>query len=747
MSGNLFAKVIIDIDHEKVDRMFSYRIPEALRDSIGIGSCVEVPFGKGNTLRQAYVTELSDESDYAPDKLKEISGISDGELPAQARNIELAWWMKNRYGSTMITALKTVLPVKRQVKGRVSRQVSLLIGEEQARSLSKEAFLKNMRARARLLDALIGVESVDYAMLTGRLAISPQTIRSMEKQGILKIEAFENYRNPIRFKESLKEAKQLTKPQQAIVDDYLQKYDRGERRPALLFGITGSGKTEVYMQLIEGMLQRGKDVIVLIPEIALTYQTVKRFYRRFGDIISILNSRLSAGEKYDQLRRVEEGKVRIMIGPRSALFTPFANLGMVIIDEEHETSYKSETMPRYHAREVAEKLCEMTGATLFLGSATPSIESFRKSETGEYLYYELTERIGQAVLPRVQVVDLRKELAEGNFSVFSKALKEAMDQRLARGQQIMLFLNRRGVSGFVSCKSCGKVLKCPHCDVSLSEHRDRMVCHYCGYESPKATACPVCGSRYIYGFRAGTQQIEEKLQKMYPTARILRMDADTTRKKDDYDRILSAFSSREADILIGTQMIVKGHDFPAVTLVGILAADLSLFASDFNSSERTFQLLTQAIGRAGRGELEGEALIQTYQPEHFAVRMAAAQDYKGFYEEEIQDRELMHFPPIWHLLAVLVLDEDEGKCERYAAWLTKGTWQRHAGEEGLLQLGPAPATIGRIRDRYRRVVYFKSRSMELLVTLKNEMEKRMLTAGEAAKDISVFFDFDPMSGY
>ncbi len=743
----LYARVIIDIDHEKVDRMFSYRVPAELRDEIGIGCSVTVPFGRGDTPRQAYVTELADSTDFDESRLKEILGINYGEVPALARNIELAWWMKKRYGSTMITALKTVLPIKKQVRAAVSRQISLLVSDEEASLLARECFLKNKRAQARLLEALVGAQSVEQTMLTGRLGISPQTIKSLEKQGIIRVETTESYRNPIRFRERETGKKALTDAQQAIVNDYLEKYDAGIRKPALLFGITGSGKTEVYMELIEGMLARGKDVIVLIPEIALTYQTVRRFYRRFADIIAVMNSRLSAGEKYDQLRRVEEGKVHIMIGPRSALFTPFLNLGLVIIDEEHETSYKSETMPRYHARETAEHLCAMTGAGLFLGSATPSVESYMHARDGDYSYYELTERINGAMLPRVMIADLRKELANGNFSMFSETLQRAMADRLAKGQQIMLFLNRRGIAGFVSCRSCGTVIKCPHCDVSLSEHPDRLICHYCGYETAKVSKCPTCGSGYIYGFRAGTQQIEEKLKKMYPSARVLRMDADTTRKKDDYDRILAAFSAGEADILIGTQMIVKGHDFPGVTLVGVLAADLSLFASDFNASERTFQLLTQAVGRAGRADLAGEAVIQTYQPEHVAVQMAAAQDYKGFYEEEIRDREMLQLPPIWHMLAILILGDDEGKTGRYAAWLTDTILDRADPAGQIRKLGPAPATIGRLRDRFRWVVYFKSRQTEDLVRLKDALESKMQKAGEAAEDISVYFDFDPMSGY
>ncbi len=444
-----------------------------------------------------------------------------------------------------------------------------------------------------------------------------------------------------------------------------------------------------------------------------------------------------------------------MIGPRSALFTPFPNPGLILIDEEHETSYKSETMPRYHAREVAAKICEMTGAGLFLGSATPSLDSYFQAEKGRYRLYRLTERIGEAVLPAVQIVDLRKELAQGNFSMFSKALENAMDVTLARGEQIMLFLNRRGIAGFVSCKSCGEVLKCPHCDVSLSEHRDKMICHYCGYETAKVKTCPSCGSPYIYGMKAGTQQVEELLQKRYPKAKILRMDADTTRKKEDYDTILAAFSQHEADILVGTQMIVKGHDFPEVTLVGVLAADQSLFASDYTAPERTFQLLTQAVGRAGRADKKGQAVIQTYQPDHFAIQKAAAQDYDGFYEEEIGDREMLSFPPAGHLLAVLISGEDEERTGIFAGWLAghlrksirKQNDDKSAGRRQPQVLGPAPAGIGKIKDQYRIVIYVKSESLEELIRAKDVMTEKVEYAGKQAEPFLVTYDFDPMSGY
>ena len=397
------------------------------------------------------------------------------------------------------------------------------------------------------------------------------------------------------------------------------------------------------MGLIEYMRTLGKEVIVLIPEIALTYQTVMRFYKRFGPEVSFINSRLSAGERYDQFVRAKNQEISIMIGPRSALFTPFQNLGLIIIDEEHEGAYKSEISPKYHAREAAAFRARQNNAPLVLGSATPSVESYEKAMTGEYHLYTLTERAKKdSRLAKVHVVDLREELKAGNKSIFSGLLQELMEERLSKGQQIMLFMNRRGYANFISCRSCGEAVKCPHCDVTLTLHRDgRMVCHYCGYTAFKPSVCPSCGSPYIAGFGTGTQKIQAMTEQRFPGVSTLRMDLDTTSKKGGHEEILSAFESGKAQILIGTQMIVKGHDFPGVTLVGVLAADTSLYAPDFRCAERTFQLLTQAAGRAGRGDKAGDVVIQTYAPDHYSIQAAAKQDYPMFFRQEMAFRKML----------------------------------------------------------------------------------------------------------
>lgn len=665
-----FANIIVDISHEKVDRPFQYRVPEALSGIPEPGMRVRIPFGSGNNLRTGYIIEMTDEPEFDVTRLKEIHSIIEEGVQVEGRLIRLAFWMKEHYGSTMINALKTVLPVKQKLKQQEKKEICLRVSREEARAEMLECERKHQRAKARVLQELIEEERLPQMLVARKLNISPATFRSLRDAGLISINSVPYYRNPVKLDADREEGHRLSRNQQDIVDTVTADYDNGIRQTYLLRGITGSGKTEVYMELIARIIERGRQAIMLIPEIALTYQTVLRFYKRFGDRVSILNSTLSPGEKYDQCERARKGEIDVIIGPRSALFTPFPDIGIIIIDEEHENSYKSETMPKYHARETAEELARLHGASVFLGSATPSLDSYYRARQGRYRLFTLNERLTGGELPVVYVEDLRKELKEGNRSIFSARLGALLQDRLERGEQSMLFLNRRGYAGFVSCRMCGHVMKCPHCDVSLSEHKNgTLVCHYCGFTQPAVKLCPECGSKYILGFRAGTEQIEEQLHKLYPDKKVLRMDADTTKTKDSYEKILSAFSAGEADILVGTQMIVKGHDFPNVTLMGIMAADMSLSVNDYRAGERTFQLLTQAAGRAGRGKRPGEVVIQTYQPEHYSILHAAAQDYEGFYEEEILYRQLLSYPPVSHILAVQVTSLTEKGGEELAGIL------------------------------------------------------------------------------
>ena len=743
----MYANIIIDISHEKVDRTFQYRIPEILEGRLDVGMQVEIPFGLGNHLRKGYVVDITGTAEYDTDKIKEVAGIVTGSVSAESQLIQLAWWMKERYGSTMNQALKTVLPVKQKVKAREEKNIRCLLESGKLEQEIAQAHKKGYKARERLLRALAETPIIPYSVAANQMHLSSATLTPMAEQGMIALEHETVYRNPVPEYERNREKMALNREQRAITEDFCRSYEAGERGVSLIYGITGSGKTEVYMELIDYVIRTGRQVIVLIPEISLTYQTVMRFYKRFGDVVSIINSRLSAGERYDQFERARRGEIQIMIGPRSALFTPFANLGLVIMDEEHEGAYKSELSPRYHARVVAIYRAGMSGASVVLGSATPSLEAYSRALKGEFKLYTLKERArADSHLAQVSVVDLREELKEGNKSIFSRRLQELMEERLEKKEQIMLFINRRGYANFVSCRSCGEAIRCPHCDVTLTLHSkswnpsaSRLVCHYCGYTIPMPEKCPSCGSPYIANFGVGTQKVEEMARKRFPQARILRMDLDTTSKKGGHEEILTAFAEGEADILIGTQMIVKGHDFPHVTLVGILAADLSLYSSDFRCGERTFQLLTQAAGRAGRDELPGDVVIQTYNPEHYSIVCAARQDYPGFYTQEMGYRTVLSYPPVCELLSVQMSSKSEKTLltamEEVAGWV-----EEDENRAKITVIGPAPAPIYKVNDIYRKILYLKQENYDILIRMKNRLE--MLTEKAAWYDLVIIqYDF------
>ena len=740
----MYADIIIDITHEKLDKVFQYRIPSELEGILEVGTEVIVPFGRGNKETGGYVIGFSETADYDEDKIKFILRRAEDKRAIESKLVALAAWMKESYGGTMIQALRTVLPIKKQEKIKKKRTVRLLLSEEEGRERLDIFLHKNQKARARVLAGLLDQPCQDYELLTKKLHVTLSVLRAMEEQGILLIESQDALRNPLCYRRTEEKETILTKEQEQAVSVFAQDYENGYRNTYLVYGVTGSGKTEVYMQMIWHVVESGKQAIVLIPEIAPTYQTVLRFYNRFGNRVSILNSRLSQGERSDQMERVKRGEVDVMIGPRSALFTPFENLGLIVIDEEHETTYKSEQVPRYHARETAIRRAKLEGASVVLGSATPSLEAFYRCRLGEYTLLELKNRATAQSLPEVYTVDMREELKHGNRSIISDRLKEMIEDRLQKRQQIMLFLNRRGYAGFVSCRECGYVVKCPHCDVALSAHKNgKLVCHYCGYERPSMTSCPECGSHYIGGFRAGTQQIEELVTKMFPAARVLRMDMDTTKKKDSHEKILSAFAAEEADILIGTQMIVKGHDFPQVTLVGILAADMSLYSNHYQSAERTFQLLSQACGRAGRGREKGEVVIQTYNPEHYSIQTAARQDYESFYEEEMNYRMLMGYPPAEELLAIWMTGQSEEHLKVAAGYLKEFT-ERINREGRLTVIGPAAPYVSKVNDQYRQIIYVKSEDYELLVRTKDLLEQ-YIDMNRGFNQLRIQFDFNPLN--
>ncbi len=748
-----YADVIIDISHDRLDRPFTYRIPDHLRDRILLGSQVLVPFGKGKEPRKGYVTGFRDRADLEEERIRDILdlvSLREGYTEESDRdfNLRLAIWMKNAYGSTMITALKTVMTSRKSGAPKKKRTIRLIADPEAAEEKLAWYRQKHQLARARLLEALLETPEIPYEMVTAKLHVTGPVIRALKSAGLVEIEETGFLRNPVSIQDAGRGPAALSPGQQEIADHVVSAFEAGDPGVTLIHGITGSGKTEVYINIISRICSQGRQAIMLIPEIALTYQTLIRFYRHFGDRVSVINSSLSESEKADQWERARRGEIDVIIGPRSALFTPFEKLGVIVIDEEHENSYKNESMPKYHARETAMQIARMRGAALVLGSATPSLDAYYRALTGEFKLFTLKERLTGGTLPAVEIADMRAELRRGNRSILSASLRRKLEERLQKGEQTMLFLNRRGFAGSLSCRACGYVVKCPHCDVAMSVHmgrgKGRMVCHYCGHEEAAPGLCPSCGSRYISAMKAGTEQVETYLRQAFPGARILRMDADTTSAKGSYEKILSSFANEEADILLGTQMIVKGHDFPGVTLVGILMADLSLYSNDYRAAERTFQLLTQAAGRAGRGSLAGDVVIQTYQPDHYAIVHASRQDYEGFYEEEILYRKLLLYPPVSHMLAVQILSSSED-----AALSAAGGIRSLLEEIPSVLIGPAPAGIGRIRDIYRFGLYIKDPKYDTLIDYKDQIETYIHTmqGNGNFRNVQIQFDFDPVNPY
>ena len=739
----MYGDIIIDITHEKLDRVFEYKIPEHLEDDCQVGVEVLVPFGVGNRQVKGYIVKLKDTPDYDVDKIKPILSLSPDREAIEGRMVALAAWLKEHYGGTMIQALKTVLPIKQRENIKLKRDICLLLNKEEAESTLADFTSKNQKARARLLEALIQSPVLNYTFAIRDLKIGKPVIDYFVKEQFIEIASEQIHRNPIRSQEKRAKDIVLTQEQQMAFEAFKEAFSKGKNHTYVLHGVTGSGKTEIYIEMIKLAIDKGEQAIVMIPEIALTYQTVMRFYHSFGDRISIMNSRLSKGEKYDQMMRAKSGQVDVMIGPRSALFTPFPRLGLIVVDEEHEGTYKSDQVPRFHVRETAIQRAKMEGASVVLGSATPSLEAMYCIHSGKYKLLSLTKRLSHQTLSKVDTVDMREELKAGNRSIFSRRLRHLMEEKLKNNQQVMLFLNRRGYAGFISCRTCGYVAQCKNCDVSLSVHHHKILrCHYCGYEEVRKPQCPTCDSKHMGEFRAGTQQIEALVKSEFKGAKVLRMDMDTTKSKDGHEKILRAFGRGEANVLIGTQMIVKGHDFPNVTLVGVLAADMSLHSGDYHGGERTFQLITQAVGRAGRGHMKGEAVIQTYSPTHYAIVAAANQDYEAFYTKEISYRKLLGYPPVENLLAVLLSSEDEEQLDLASNYL-KGFGAMSGEGLDVKIIGPASPAIGKIDNVYRKVFYMKAKEYETLVTLKNKMEA-YIEINSGFQKIRILFDFNPV---
>ncbi len=672
----MFAQVIVDIVHENVARTFTYLIPPGM--DVQTGQRVEVPFGR--LVKEGVVTGLTEACDLPPEKVRAIR-VTLEDYPAILPDLlALARDMAEEAHCPLAETLRLMLPAEMRggrVNVKTEPTVHLTIPPE-AVDEAIQAQGRSMKRR-KLLDLLRDGETHDVADLRLLVKDPLPALKELAEDGLVCILREEVLRRPageLSVHEMADPA--LTVHQQEALDIILPEMRRG-RGKFLLHGVTGSGKTEVFIRLVRHALKEGKSAIILVPEIALTPQMVSWFCSRFGDTAAVLHSRLSAGERFDEWRRIRRGDARVVIGARSAVFAPCENLGLIVVDEEHETTYQSDHYPRYDARDVAAQRCHREGAALLLASATPSILSFAKARRGDYTLLEMPCRVGNRPLPQVHIVDMRQELESGNRSVFSRLLQQKLRACIARGEQAMLLMNRRGYNTFVSCRSCGLVMKCPNCDISLTYHQDsgdgQLHCHYCGHMAPTPTECPECASRYIRFFGAGTQKVEDELHLLFPSLGregIARMDIDTTSGKEGHAKVLERFRSGKARILVGTQMIAKGLDFPRVTLVGVVAADMTLNLPDYRARERTFQLLTQVAGRAGRGDTPGEVVIQTYKPEDDIILLSAKQDYRAFFEGEFSRRRSGLYPPFTIMARLLV----ESPAELTAKEVAERLYQR-----------------------------------------------------------------------
>ena len=728
-----YAQVIVGLKASQVDRIFSYRIPPTLEDRIQEGMVAEVPFGNGNQRCRGFIIGITDTVDYDPSKAKDLIRLLSEEPVFTREQLQLAQWMQKQYDAPLGSCLSLFVP--KQATKTLRESVYYVLGEnpEEVRGAAQKKVLEYLKK------AETPVSLTELRKETGITSASFKTLEN--KKWIIRYEKPEGQPPAhLVYKDT---ARTLNFEQQQAYDAVTESLIAGEHRTFLLKGITGSGKTEIYMQLIQQVLDRGQQAIVLVPEISLTPQLIDVFTNRFGERIGVTHSRLTDHERAVLWNQAKEGRLQVMIGPRSALFAPFEKLGLIILDEEHESTYKSEQSPRYHARETAVQYGRRLGIPVLLGSATPSIESYYLAEQGEYQLLTLTQRaVAGAELPEISIVDMRQEMALGNMSIFCGALMEAIRERLERQEQVILFLNRKGYSTFVSCRSCGFVLKCPNCYLPYTWHKDqnKLICHHCGKEVDPVQACPGCGSPYIRHFGAGTQRVEEEIRKCFPQARVLRMDTSVVRGEETYQNVYEQFRDRKADILIGTQMIAKGFDFPYVTLVGVLAADMILYSDDYHSPERTFQLLTQVAGRAGRAGRAGEVIIQTYSPDHYCIQDAARHDFESFYKSELTARRLTGCPPFTHILQFLITDTDEERLLQQTQSFHR-LLCRYGRDRGFLILNPAPASLERINNVFRRRIIVKLDDRERLAAFGKYCREKFLTKFRQAK---IQMDIDPV---
>ncbi|MEY7999560.1 primosomal protein N' [Clostridium sp. Mt-5] len=695
----IYAGIIVNNSSVKLDKIFTYKVPDKLKDKIEIGFRVKVPFGMGNKKLDGFVVSIY-ENVLDDTKVKEIIDFCDGFSLFTRKDLALIENMRKRYLCTYLDCIKVFIP-RGIFKGMKDKKETLVyIGKNLEKNFNRDPY----RSIYELVESKNGRYTKNFISKNYNLSLS--SINTMIKHGFL----LTGEKTVTRYddkKYSIYSKKTLNEEQQFAVDEIINSH----KKLFLIHGVTGSGKTEIYMQLVEKTMEGGKESIILVPEIALTPQMVERFKGRFGKNVSVFHSKLSDGERYDEWMRIKGHQVKVAIGARSAIFLPFKNLGLIIIDEEQEWSYKSDSNPKYNAREIGEMKCNQYDCKMILGSATPSIKTYYRCKTGEIELLTLKNRADGAIMPEIKIVDMREELVNNNKSMFSRILYESICDRLNKGEQTILFLNRRGYSTFVSCRKCGYVFKCNKCDISYTYHHNvgKLICHYCGSKIDVPKVCPKCGSKYVKYFGVGTEKIEQHIKSEFPQAKTIRMDFDTTRKKNSYENIYNTFKEGRADILIGTQMIAKGLDFKNVTLVGVIAADLSINLPDFRSAEKTYELITQVSGRAGRGEKPGEVIVQTYSPENYSIKCAAENDYEDFYNEEINIRRQMEYPPFSDILLINMNSKKENILIKNIQ--NVGVFLRNAlgKNDKIKMLGPCPCEISKIKELYRWKIMIKGK--------------------------------------
>lgn len=738
----MVAEVIINRTAKKLNRTFDYAIPKELTDLIFIGSKVLVPFGKSGKLEEAFVVNIKEKSNF---KVKEIEKVENNLTENQ---IELAQWMSKEYFCNVSDCIKLML-----TPGTKSKENKTKDKKIQSVYLKKEILeIENLKTEKQkaVFEFVAKNEGITIPEIEEQTNCTRAIVKTLAKNGYLEIIDKVIKRDPLKAKKIERTVDlNLTEEQEYAYCRIKEEIENNHYSEFLLHGITGSGKTEIYLQLIEETIKREKTAIVLVPEISLTPQMLDRFISRFGkDKIAVLHSKLSIGERFDEWNRIKEDDVKIVIGARSAIFAPLKNLGIIIIDEEHDASYKSESNPKYDAKQVAKYIAKQHKSILLLGSATPNIDTYYKAtEKKEIELIELTKRANLSNLPEVTIIDLKQELANGNRSMLSNELYSSIEENLKEKRQTILFLNRRGYSTFIMCRDCGYTVKCKNCNISLIYHRSekKLKCHYCGYEQNIVTVCPECHSEKIRYFGTGTQKLEQEIQKQFPNARTIRMDVDTVTKKNSHEEILNKFKNENIDILIGTQMVVKGHHFPNVTLVGVIAADSSLNIDDYRANERTFQILTQVAGRAGREKLPGKVIIQTYNPENFSIQCAQKQDYKMFYNTEITLRKQLKYPPFCDIIIIGFSGLDEEKLKKISLstynYLTKRVNEIEYKNKNINMFKPMPAPIDKIQNRYRYRIIIKTKMTEEINNILNEYLEKVYK--KDLKDIRIGIDINP----